>query len=355
MLPSTTHSRRVLLASLILTFAVGCGDGDGKTKDAGGSDAGTVGRDASADAGSAGETCGGIAGLTCGAGTFCNYEVAAGGSGCEGIADAAGICETLPTACPEIYAPVCGCNNRTYSNACSAHAAGAAVKHVDVCTAEECMMAGGRPEYSDGASTPMCKDGEDSFQIPGIEPAICCVPAQVSEFRWYRTCGAPVCGSPNQPPSDLPACDTQKLGAACEKQGQECDLRDDCSTHLICEKSDPTQGPGGCPISRANSKVNIRYLEAADLAKKHDEILALSLAEYTYRNDPAEEPRLGFIIEDVEPSDFVQEARNRVDLYAYTSAVIAAVKVQEQHIRALEAQVRSLSQKLEKAQRNRTP
>ncbi len=335
---------RVTLAIwLALTLVTGCGDGDEPRTDAGSNAGSNDGGAAQKDAG-AGQTCGGIAGLTCAKSQFCNYEVAAGGDGCGQIADAAGVCERLPDACPELYSPVCGCDQRGYSSVCDAHARGMSVLHAGLCTAEECTAGGGRPVYSDGASTPSCKTGEISFNIPGKETALCCVASEApSGLTWYETCGAPVCGSPNQQPSGLPACKTETAGAACTKQDSECDLGNDCSTHLICAKTDPTQGPGGCPISRAASKISIRYLQAADLAQKHDEIIQLPIAEYTYLNDPKQQPRLGFIIEDVEPSTFVDEARNRVDLYAYTSAIIATVKVQEERIQQLEAQLRLLT------------
>jgi hypothetical protein len=84
--------------------------------------------------------------------------------------------------------------------------------------------------------------------------------------------------------------------------------------------------------------------------------MALGLARYTYKQDPHGQPRLGFIIEDVEPSEFVDEAHDRVDLYAYTSAVVAALKVQQKQIRALEEEVRVLRAKTQMpASRERDP
>jgi hypothetical protein len=121
--------------------------------------------------------CGGFAGETCSAEEFCNMEQEVGGDGCTEIADGQGVCEPLPKICPDIYAPVCSCDLRTYSNACEAHAQGKSVKHSGLCTGDECISAGGRPEYSDGASVPRCKDGEVSYELAGIEPAICCLPA----------------------------------------------------------------------------------------------------------------------------------------------------------------------------------
>jgi hypothetical protein len=68
-----------------------------------------------------GAMCGGFAGQACPADEYCDYDAA---EACR-VADAAGACRARPTACPEIFAPVRGSDGRTYSNACSAHAAGA--------------------------------------------------------------------------------------------------------------------------------------------------------------------------------------------------------------------------------------
>ena len=60
--------------------------------------------------------CGGFAGNTCSADQYCAYTE---GSLC-GAADASAACATRPTACDDIYAPVCGCDRKTYPSTCDA-------------------------------------------------------------------------------------------------------------------------------------------------------------------------------------------------------------------------------------------
>lgn len=66
-----------------------------------------------------GDACGGAEGVSCGADAFCQL---AAGAACSG---GAGICTTRPQTCPASNAPVCGCDGKTYANACAAQLAGA--------------------------------------------------------------------------------------------------------------------------------------------------------------------------------------------------------------------------------------
>jgi hypothetical protein len=197
---SLIHSRQVILPlSCALLFTLGnkgcygleLPDGgmgpeqDAAPEDAGGEPGDDAGGAPDEDAGGEPQdrTCGGIAGLSCATTEFCNYESAAGGQGCDGsIADAAGVCEARPEFCTDEYAPVCGCDRRSYGNACIAHASGTAVLHRGRCTEIDCAAVGGHPVDGIGPG-PMCPTGEVEYTWIGysngmiaIEGTACCVP-----------------------------------------------------------------------------------------------------------------------------------------------------------------------------------
>lgn len=161
--------------------------------------------------------------------------------------------------------------------------------------------------------------------------------------RYFFTCGDPVCRG-HVPPQDVPACTAaQEAGRMCGPEGETCDPADPCNRRLLCSREDPTLQPGGCPISLASWKKDIRYLDETELRRQHDAVVRMPLATWRYAaEDPAAPLRLGFLIDDVGAAPCVRPSGQRVDLYGYTSMAVAAVQVQAREIEALRAELDAL-------------
>jgi hypothetical protein len=99
-------------------------------------------------------------------------------------------------------------------------------------------------------------------------------------------------------------------------------------------------------ISRRVFKDDIAYVEDAERAELAQAALDTRLARYRYKTELASARRhLGFIIDDQpDPSPAVEGDRTHVDLYGYTSMLLAAVQEQSKEIRALRERVETLEQ-----------
>jgi hypothetical protein len=161
---------------------------------------------------------------------------------------------------------------------------------------------------------------------------------------WYATCGDPVCG--NHRDHGVPPCTTESAGKGCETPGARCDPGSSCNEDLVCATTDPRMQAGGCPVSRASYKKDIHFLSSSELRTYRDQLLALPLARYRYRQSDSRE-HLGFLIDGHESLACVEPERDQVDLYGYASMAVAALQVQARQIDDLAKEVAALRAELE--------
>jgi Kazal-type serine protease inhibitor-like protein len=132
-----------------------------------------------------GTVCGGFRGAQCAEGEFCNFPIEA----ICGAADATGICEATPEICPDIFLPVCGCDDKTYPNECDANRAG-----VSVASSGECAPSTGGGTCG-GLLGAQCGDGEFcNFPIDAIcgaadQTGTCEAVPEVCTFELNPVCG----------------------------------------------------------------------------------------------------------------------------------------------------------------------
>jgi hypothetical protein len=118
-----------------------------------------------------------------------------------------------------------------------------------------------------------------------------------------------------------------------------------CGQHeRVCSHGIWTAGQQiDCPISSRRAKKDIRYLSPEEVRATAAQALRFRLATYEYKAAPyAGHRHLGFILEDSPTAPAVDRDGDIVDLYGYTSMLLATVQAQQRQIEALQNQVETL-------------
>ncbi|MHC4837788.1 MAG: Kazal-type serine protease inhibitor domain-containing protein, partial [Planctomycetota bacterium] len=147
-----------------------------------------------------------------------------------------GVCQPRPDGCAAVYDPVCGCDGRTWGNACSAAAAGVGVAHGGECEAQACEHNGD------------CGNARFCARAAGVcDGAGFCEPRpQVCPDVWLPVCGCDGETYGNECEAAA-AGRTVRARGECEVDEARCDRHADCGDGRYCARPEGRcEGPGIC-------------------------------------------------------------------------------------------------------------
>jgi hypothetical protein len=123
----------------------------------------------------------------------------------------------------------------------------------------------------------------------------------------------------------------------------------DCETYginggRVCTGGVWTSTQNNCPISSRRAKRNIDYLSEQQAEAIAQATLRTRLATYEYIDPALRGPRrLGFILEDPTTHPYARDPDvSVVDMYGYSSMLLATVQSQQRQIEELQRAVRAL-------------
>lgn len=135
--------------------------------------------------------CGGLLGTGCPAGEYCKFLPS---TRC-GSGDRTGECTPPAQACDDVYSPVCGCDGQTYSNGCTASAAGVSVQATGECHSPGTLGVGDRCGGLVPPGAPSCDEGLFCQHQPGALCGAADAPGECVEIpKSCPTTGDLVCG-----------------------------------------------------------------------------------------------------------------------------------------------------------------
>ena len=124
--------------------------------------------------------CGGIRGIPCRPGEFCDHPAGQ----CD-VVDAIGECAQIMRGCPDVWDPVCGCDGVTYSNDCERINARAQKEHNGPCAAKQSCGGFAGWVCDEGQYCDMPEDMCNAADMIGE----CVVVAEACPEIWDPVCG----------------------------------------------------------------------------------------------------------------------------------------------------------------------